>query len=362
MNSYECIRALELASKANVAVCIAGPSGVGKTSITYQYAAQQGEGFCYAVLNAATANLADTTGFLLPKAVEHARSDGAKVIVQEGEYTYPFYFRDRKTHLPAFYFQRGCIVVEEYGQASPDVKRALATLILEKRVGDHSLPPGFQIILLTNRATDRSGVGKDFDFIINRRIDLDFTPELEPWLEWAADNDVEPLVMAFANRNQEIVFSGKHPENQGQWCTPRSLVAAGEVIRAFGGVDGVEFTDDKSFLMQMLKGAIGGTALQMMAFLKLRHSLPSIELILNDPDEAPIPSAPDAQMIVVYELAHKVDHRTMQPLGTYIKRLPKAFAVTFVKVVLKRKPDLVSTKFVGDWSRENHQLLAAISR
>jgi hypothetical protein len=363
MNASDCIRAIAVSAKAGNTLCIAGPSGIGKTSITEQYAdVQRAQGdFAYMVFNGATANLADTIGFLLPHEVTYEDAQGGKHVVPHGQYTYPHYYVDRATKRPAFMFERGLLVIEEYGQAAPDVKRALATLVQEHRVGEHELPKGFQIVLLTNRAQDRSGVGKDFDFVINRRVDIEFTPELDAWLVWASENDVNPLVMAFAARNPEIVFKGVHPEKQGPWCTPRSLVAAGRTIAAAEGMD-VDFEDEKSFLMQMLMGSLGNSAIQLMVFLKLRHSLPKLEDIVAKPDTAMVPDKPDAQMIISHELAHRAERGNIAAVVKYMERLPKAFSVTFVQVLLKRAPALVGTKAVGDWSRDNHQLLAAISR
>lgn len=363
MNSQDCIRAIELHGKAGNTLCIAGPSGIGKTSITEQYAQMQRASgpFFYGVFNGATANLADTIGFLLPKDVEYIDTAGHKHVVPHGKYTYPHYFMDRDTLQPAFMFERGLLVIEEYGQASPDVKRALATLLHERRVGDALLPAGFQVVCLTNRASDRSGVGKDFDFIINRRVDIEFTPELEPWLVWAAENNVEPVVMAFAARNAEVVFSGKHPEKQGPWCTPRSLVAAGNTIKAAKGHD-IDFEDDTSFMMQNLKGSLGQTAVQLMAFLKLRHNLPSLDAILANPAAAMVPDTPDSQMIITHELSHRANKENIQAVVAYMQRLPKAFGVTFMQVILRKSPMLVGTAAVGDWARENSQLLAVISK
>ena len=365
MNSEDCIRALDLAAKAGNTLMIRGPSGIGKTSITEQYArakAKHGE-FFYGVFNGATANLADTIGFLLPKDRVYTSGDGREITVPHGQYTYPYYFMDKNTRQPAFMYTDGLLVIEEYGQAQADVKRARAPLIHsgEKRIGDYNLPENFQVCLLSNRTEDRSGVGKDFDFVINRRVEIEFTPELEPWLVWAAENDVEPVIMAYATRNAEKVFQSKHPEKQGPWCTPRSLVDAGKTIRAYGG-DQIDFNNEKSFLMQNLIGSIGNTAIDLMVFLKLRHALPPIDDILSKPDTAFVPDSPDAQMIIAHELAHKADRGKIDAMMTYMQRMPKSFAVTFSQTLLKRKPDLVGTRAMGNWALANHQLMAAISR
>lgn len=361
LNSTDCLASIAIHAESGNTLCIHGPSGIGKTSVTEQFVAAQGEPFFYSVLNGATANLADTIGFMVPHKVDYSGPNGEKVTVPHGHFTYPFYFMDRRTHMPAFMFQRGVVVVEEWGQASPDVKRALATLVLEKRQGDHKLPKDFQIILLTNRTQDRSGVGKDFDFVINRRVDIEFKPELDPWVVWASDNGVDPLFIAFAARNPEIVFSGKHPEKQGPWCTPRSLVAASKTWQAMKHRN-VDFDDDTSLVVQNLTGSLGGTALQLMAFLKIGHQLPKLESIVKDPTGTHVPDQADAQMILTFELAHKATHENINALATYMKRLPKAFSVTFVKTATKRNQSLISTGAVKSWVIDNQQLLAAISR
>lgn len=363
VNTIEAIEAMEVCSDAQLTLCIAGSSGIGKTSIAEQFATErraQGD-FFFGVFNGATANLADTIGFLLPHAVEYTNSDGQTVTVQHGQYTYPHYFMDRLTGRPAFMFERGLMVIEEYGQATGDVKRGLATLVYEKRVGDVQLPKGFQIVLLTNRAQDRSGVTKDFDFVINRRVDIELSAELDPWMVWASENDVEPLVMAFAARNIDMVFNNKHPEKQGPWCTPRSLVAAGEVLKACRAKN-INYDDENALLLHMLRGCIGGTAVQLFAFAKLRHALPSIADIIRSPLGTEVPGTPDAQMIITHELAHRTDRNTIKPFVTYMRQLPQSFAVTFLQVLLKKQPLMIGTQEVGDWARDNHDLLAVIAR
>lgn len=368
MNSFEVLRAIELSQKAGTTLCISGPPGIGKTSLTEQFAAQQGEGFFYGVLNCATATLADVMGFLLPFNVDYntgKNPDGTDkmVTLPHGRYTYPFYFLDRKTGKPAFQFKNGMLVLEEYGQGSPDVKRALAPIIHpgEKRMGQYALPASFQVVLLTNRAKDRSGVGKDFDFVINRRVEIEFTPALEPWLVWAYDNKVSPVVMAFAAHAPNSVFQSERPKDQGPWCTPRSLVDAGRTIEAFGAED-PDFEDKGSFLMQNIKGSIGETASDLMVFLKLRHQLPRFEDILADPVNTPFPTKPDGQMLVTYELASKANRENIAPIVTYMKKLPSSFAVAFMQTMLRGKGKLINTQAVGEWSIENAHLMAAIAR
>ena len=67
-------------------------------------------------------------GFLLPEQRSYKMSDGTDFNLRAGAHTYPYFFFDRKTGMPASSFKRGMLRVEEYGQAQPDVKRAFARL------------------------------------------------------------------------------------------------------------------------------------------------------------------------------------------------------------------------------------------
>src|SRR4051794_17233005 len=115
MNTLDVLRSIELASVSGNTLCVAGPSGIGKTSISEQYVGNKTDKpFFYSVFNGATANLADTTGFLLPHKVKYTAPDGHEVEVPHGHFTYPYFFMDRRTKMPAFMFDAGLLVIEEY--------------------------------------------------------------------------------------------------------------------------------------------------------------------------------------------------------------------------------------------------------
>ena len=64
------------------------------------------------------ANLGQVAGFLIPVKDE-------KNNIMRGEFTYPPYFIDRATSKPAWMFEHGVLLVEEWGQGPPEVRRGL---------------------------------------------------------------------------------------------------------------------------------------------------------------------------------------------------------------------------------------------
>ena len=240
-------------------------------------------------------------------------------------FSLPYFYRDKFTGRPAFTFKRGMIVLEEYGQAQSDVKRAVAGIIREKRVGEHKFPEGCDVLLLSNRPEDRSGVSKDFDFLINRRNQLTVLADSEGWLGWANEHDVTPMSMAFAKRNEEIVFANKAPKVQGPWLTPRSLKMGDDFLKVVHGQDKVPFDDP--FIFANLAGIIGaGYAHTYIAFAKIRDKLPRFQEIIDSPTTAPVPREADQAMFLSFELANRATKENFKPIVAYMKRLQSDFS------------------------------------
>lgn len=259
-----------------------------------------------------------------------------------------------------FDYERGILFLDEYGQGEADVKRASAELLLKGAVGPWKLPRGWSVIAASNRAKDRSGVTKSFDFVINRRVEIHLDASVDAWESWAFKNGVDPVLVTFAVQNANIVFSGTVPDAQGPWCTPRSLCLLDRMLRPKKQRIG-KFPDD-SVTLELASGIIGEPAAQqLMATIRLSHQMPRFDDIIADPKGTKIPTQPDAQMLVVYELAGRADEKNIRPLMTYVERLPAEFAVTFTKSAVMRKPDLLDTDAVNDWCMRNASLMTAVT-
>lgn len=260
-------------------------------------------------------------------------------------------------------YQRAIIFLDEYGQGDGDTKRVSAQLLLKGEVGPHKVDLSkVGIIAASNRAKDRSGVTKDFDFVINRRAEIEIQDDLESWLEWANTHNVSPLTCAFANQNPTIVFSDGVPEKQGPWCTPRSLAMADRLLtlKAKRSPGGQVPTDQLT--VETLEGLIGtGAAQQYMIFVRLDREMPPYDEIVKSPSKAKVPTKPDAQMLISYNLAHRAKLEDTASIIEYIERMPKEFATTFATSVCKRSPAFVREPAFQKWVRANASLMAGMT-
>lgn len=309
-------------------------------------------GFCSLFL--ATQTAPDLLGYMFKGELEY---EGRKVSITDPTMPAWMVTHDGK---PCWHYERGILFLDEFGQGQQDVKAAAAELLLNKRLGKWELPPGWSVIAASNRLTDRSGVTKSLDFVINRRMEIEITDDLQSWEDWAFKNKIEPLFISFANQNPNIVFSEGVPEKQGPWCTPRSLVMLSRVLDKLRDDDN-KIPTDKSAI-EFASGMIGqAAAAQLFAHVKLGHEMPSIEEIIKNPTKVKVPTKPDANILITYNLAARITDKNADPIITYMERLPAEFAVTFAKAACRREPTLIYCKAFEQWSDKNASLMTAIT-
>ncbi len=311
------------------------------------------------IINGPLLTPADSIGYLVPKKATSVTPDGNTRDHMESVYTDPFWFRtDEGLRLDEY--DGGIIVVDEADKMDVDVKKVIGEAALSGRLGPHKLPKGWVVWMAGNRQKDRSGSTKELDHLINRRLEIDVTDDIESWNTWAVGHGVTPLTLAFANQNPHIVFSDGVPEKQGPWCTPRSLVAADDYFRVLPRDANGSLPDDP-LTMEDVSGMMGeAAAAQLFSFVKLEREMPKYEDIVANPQGVKIPQKPDAQMLVCYTLAARVKVEECDKVISYMDRLPKEFGVIFGKSAVGRDPKLIVTAGFQKWIKENASLMAQI--
>ena len=347
---------------AGLAIELESIPGIGKSEFVEQLvaklSARDGFEWGFSKLFLATQQVPDLMGYLFKGDKDFG--DGSAITVSEP--TLPLW-QITEQGLPTWKYKRGILFLDEYGQGEADTKRVSAELLLNKRLGPWTLGgehrKGWGVIAASNRAKDRSGITKSFDFVINRRKVYQVTPSVQAWMEWAMAHNVTHLTMAFADQNPTLVFGDEVPEKQGAWCSPRSLVKMDDVMKVKHARLGY-FPDDAKTIESAM-GLIGPTAAQYFSFVRLEKEMPKFETIVRDPEGAKVPLKPDAQMLVVFNLAHRVEVKNLKPVIQYIERMPKEFAVTFAKAACKRNHQLVIDPAMRAWSANNASLMAALT-
>lgn len=329
---------------AGTAVILKSPPGVGKTDVTNNgvfnmlKAMHSGKrvGMCRSFM--AYQDSVDAGG--LPWKAERTYGDRTYTITDPAMPTWYISTEGK----PACEYDIVLMVFEEWGQGGVDTKKAFAPILLEGGVGQYRLPEGSPRIALTN-VDSRDGVTKELDFVIGRRAEYDIVGSVPVWIEDFADKPYklagrEWLTMGvtktWASQNPQIMFEDK-PKKQGPWCNPRTLCMADRYLQGMAEASHGVIPIEDPLLVEGLAGKIGMAATRSyINTLRIRLELPSYEDVVMNPDETPVPSKPDLQMLMAYQLAERAIKDDLAPLIKYMSRLPKDYSLTFVTSLLRR--------------------------
>lgn len=332
------------------AIHLIGSSGIGKsdgcTQLGRMRSEQDGEEWGISTNLVASMTPPDVQGYLMAATRKITDRNGVERDVLMSEFSLPPWCIS-DTGVPLTQYRRSMVIFEEYGQGDPDTKRSLGEPVLHARAGRHQLPPGACVLLCSNAAEHRSGVTKDFDFMINRWVQFRIRPHVRSWVDWAHAHKVHPLWIHYAETHPQIVFADEHPAKQGPWCTPRSFTRFCEVLTAdYIGKDGRLTTDPEAreLMLEEGAGAIGESAIQdILTWAAVQADVPTVDEVAANPKSALLPVKPDCMTLIVYMLAAEANNKNIPAFATYISRLPAEFVVTFALAAIRRDRTLATS-------------------
>src|SRR5438477_7472508 len=156
-------KALIQALAGDQSLLLQAPPGVGKTAIVAQAAAEAGLP-CRSLLGTQIAP-EDVSG--IPRIVgERSVFCPPRVLLPEDPQ--PF-----------------CLFLDELPACSADVQKAFYPLLLERRLGEHSLPAGSWVVAAGNRTEDRALVRALSAALVNRLFRLQVRVDPAEWFHWA---------------------------------------------------------------------------------------------------------------------------------------------------------------------------------
>ncbi len=253
---------------------------------------------------------------------------------------------------------RGILFLDEFMQATHEVQKAVAPLILDRRVGEYELPEGWSVVLAGNGMEDGAGANALLSHIVNR-VSIVHTkaPDVDVWCSWAATQQLPPELIAFAKIRPDVVFNGELPaEANTPYCTPRSLHALGDVANAWPG--GLRAMVESKTGMTLMAGAIGeGGASELSAVVRTAINLPSYEAVVSDHEGTLLPTKPDQiyAMIMLVAVCARVEHA--EQVVSYITRFTPNNAITGIISLVRRDKAFAYSKRMMSWVVANRPML-----
>lgn len=243
---------------------------------------------------------------------------------------------------------KGVLFLDELNRAPMLVQNAGFQLILDRKLGDYTLPSGWAVVGAGNREQDGGGVSRMSSALANRFVHIEVTTDLGDWSTWASANQVEPVVIAFLRFRPNLLH--EFDRDAHAFPTPRSWSFVSDIVRARPNRD-AEYA--------LIEGSVGhGAAVEFTAFVDLWRKLPNIDAILLDPEHSPVPDAHDVGTMYAISaaLGSRADAQNFERVLKYLGRIPTEYAVYSVRDAVNRDQSLTSTSAFVDWAVANQDV------
>ncbi len=104
---------------------------------------------------------------------------------------------------------RGMIFLDELNRAPTDVRQAVFQLVLDRRIHTHVLPDGWFVYAAVNPDNGNYQVESLDPAMMRRFLALEVTPDVDTWLEWANNGNIDATVTGFINSNRKLLFNNE---------------------------------------------------------------------------------------------------------------------------------------------------------
>jgi len=309
MNQEQLSRLLKICVANRRPVLVQGAPGVGKSDIIAGVAKEMG--YELIISHPVVSEPVDAKGLPFPS------SDGQTAkFLPYGELAAAL-----GTSRPTIWF------LDDLGQASEDVQAAFMQLLLARRIGEHRLPDCVTFIAATNRRQDRAGVKGLLEPVKSRFATIvELKPELDPWLDWALDNDMPPHLIAYLRMRPEAFHVPTPTPDMTNSPSPRTWANVGRLLN-----DGL----DDDLLLEALAGSVGVSyANDFATFLRCAEELPSLDDVLLYPETARIPKSISALYALSDALAYAANETNFGRILEYAARLVDEDKAEFVKYLV----------------------------
>jgi hypothetical protein len=325
MNASGVAQSLHLLFDARQPVFIWGPPGIGKSDVVRQVAGEK------------DVPLKDVRALLLDpvdlRGLPYLSAD------HRAQWATPDFLPREGT---------GILFLDELNAAAPMVQASFYQLVLDRKLGEYTLPDGWAIVAAGNRESDRGVTSRMPAPLRNRFTHLTFEVDLQEWCEWAVRTSIRPEVIAFLRFKPELLSEFNRDANA--FPSPRSWAFVSKIL---------DESPAPQIEHDLIAGTVGdGAATEFTAFLSTFRNLPNIDAILLNPDREPVPDNAGAQFAVASALSYYATDTNFDRICQYLKRMPAEFGVLCVRDASSRQPDVRHTAAYTQWAVANHNVIA----
>lgn len=248
--------------------------------------------------------------------------------------------------LPQDENSKGILFLDELNSAPLSVQAAIYQLVLDRKIGEYTLPKNWRIICAGNKINDKGIVFKLPSPLINRMVHIVLEAKYNDFKVWAIQNNIHPFIVGFLGFRPDLLSSEvpSSTETNPAFCTPRAWTMLSNIIKSNSNLNAMH---------PIIYGTVGyGAAIEFISFVKVYKTLPNIDAILEGLN-FDVPQEPSSLYALCAALIEKYSTKEQaNNLFEYVKKLPVEFNVMLIKDLIIKDEDIATLDAFDSWMEQ----------
>lgn len=245
--------------------------------------------------------------------------------------------------LPSDPESKGILFLDELNSAPLSVQAAIYQLVLDRKIGEYTMPKGWAIICAGNKIDDKGIVFKLPSPLINRMVHIVLEAKFDDFKVWAIQNEIHPFIIGFLGFRPDLLSSEvpSSSETNPAFCTPRAWAMLSSILKS---------NSDINKISPIVYGTVGyGAGIEFTSFVKVYKTLPNVDAILDGKSED-VPTEPSSLYALTAALIEKYENiEQAKNLFEYSKKLPVEFSVMLIKDLIVKDESSSELEAFEEW-------------
>ena len=247
----------------------------------------------------------------------------------------------------------GILFLDELNSAPASIQAAIYQLVLDRKIGEYTLPKNWRIVCAGNKIDDRGIVFRLPSPLINRMVHIVLEARFDDFKEWAIKNSLHQFIIGFLGFRTDLLSTevSKQYETNPAFATPRSWTMLSNIIKSVQKIEDI---------YPIIHGTVGYAAsIEFINFVKIYKSLPDIDGILEG-KVVDVPKEPSALYAICSALHEKYELKNetqAKNLLNYSFKLPTEFGVMLLKDLIIKDESICDIEEFNKWLEDNEQFI-----
>lgn len=234
------------------------------------------------------------------------------------------------------------VLFDEFSSAPKSVQSAAYKILLDRKVGQHTLHKKVLMMAAGNLATDGAIVEPQSSAITSRTANLELLADHESWCEWATNAGIDHRITSYIRFKPQMMHTLDADQPEQPYACARTWAFSSKCIKG----NSVSEKHDTPVLAALLGE---GVAREFIMFCQIYQELPSMAEIVQHPKTVRIVDRLDIRWALMGSVCQHVTESSLKPCTEFLDRLPVELRVVAMKEMFRRHPELYELEDAQDW-------------